>query len=254
MSRAAGLDWASSDRDAFARLDPRTRLLSALALIVTIAMLKPMPALIAALALAVLLAALARLDLHATLHRLLHLEGFMLVVLLLLPLTVPGTPFVQVGPLTASAEGVARAFAIILKANAAVLIVLALVAPPGTVRIGHALARLGVPDVFVQVFLFTVRYVDLFAEERARLSTAMRVRGFVPRLDRHTFVTYGRLVGALVLRSLDRADRVHAAMRLRGFTGRVHRHETLAFAPIDALAALACLALVLLLLMIGWAA
>jgi cobalt/nickel transport system permease protein len=240
MSRSAGLDWANSDRDVFTRLDPRTRLLTGFALVLTIAMLTAIPALLAAVALGLALAAAARLEVRATLHRLLHLEGFMLVVLVLLPITVPGTPLAQVGPVSMSAEGFGRAVAILLKANAAVLVVLALMAPLGTVRIGHAMARLGLPDSFVQVFLFTVRYVDLFAEERVRLWTAMRVRGFAPRLDRHTLVTYGRLVGALVLRSLDRADRVHAAMRLRGFAGRVHRHETLEFTRHDGVAALLC--------------
>jgi cobalt/nickel transport system permease protein len=236
MTMTSGFDGAANGSGLLARLDPRTRLLAALALAATTASLPSVGPAVLALALAVGFAIVAGIDRRETLHRLAHVEGFMLVLLVVLPFVVPGRPLLSVGTLVASVEGATRALVIALKVNAAVLFVLALVAPLGTAAVGRALHRLGVPDKLVQLFLFTVRYIDVFAAERTRLTTAMKVRGFVPRFDRHSLTTWGRLIGTLVLRSVERAERVARAMRLRGFDGRIHRVDSLAFGRADVMA------------------
>jgi cobalt/nickel transport system permease protein len=55
-----------------------------------------------------------------------------------------------------------------------------------------------------------------------RLRVALRVRGFRARADRHGYRTAGHVVGAVLVRGADRADRVGEAMRARGFDGRFH--------------------------------
>jgi cobalt/nickel transport system permease protein len=50
----------------------------------------------------------------------------------------------------------------------------------------------------------------------------MRARAFVPRSDRHTWNSYGWLIGMLLVRSLARSRRVFGAMRCRGFQGRLY--------------------------------
>jgi cobalt/nickel transport system permease protein len=52
------------------------------------------------------------------------------------------------------------------------------------------------------------------------LRIAMRVRGFRPGSNRHTWRSLGYLVGMLLVRSLERAERVRAAMLCRGYTGQ----------------------------------
>ncbi len=86
--------------------------------------------------------------------------------------------------------------------------------------LGHALGRLGVPWKLVYLLFFTVRYVDVLNREQHRLRAAMRMRAFRPRNNLHTYRTYGYLVGMILVRSLDRAERIVAAMKCRGFRGR----------------------------------
>lgn len=204
-----------------ARLDPRIRLVVAIVFIIGVISLKTIAWQALGLAAAVGLVALARLPLAAMRHRLLHVEGFMLAVLVLLPLTVPGHPILAVGPVSISEAGMVRALAIALKVNAAVLATFALLASLEPVRLGRAAAQLGVPHKLVHLFLFVVRYVGVFQAETNRLLEAMRARGFVAGSNLHTWRTFGNLAGLMLVRSLDRAERVEEAMRCRGFSGRL---------------------------------
>jgi cobalt/nickel transport system permease protein len=210
---------APAPRSLVARLDPRTRVVLALLFAVAIVAVETLPALGLALGGALALAVLARLKPSLLLRRMLALEGFMVVVLALLPFSVPGTPLVEVAGIAASAEGLARALAIILKANAVVVAVLALLGSLEVVALGRALGRLGAPQRFVHLFLFTVRYVAVLEREYRRLRLAMRARAFRPTTGLHCWRSVGYLFGMLIIRSLERAERIDAAMRLRGFTG-----------------------------------
>lgn len=204
------------------RLDPRTRVVAAAAFALAAVAAQGVAAQGLALALAMTLAVLAHLPLARTLRRLVTLEAFMLAAVATLPFTVPGTPVAALAGLEISAEGLRRALAIGMVANAVMLAVQALLGSLETVELGHALARLGAPDRLVALLLFTVRYIDVLQQEYARLRLAMRARGFRPRTGWHTWRAYGWLVGMLLVSSLERSERIHAAMRLRGFTGRFH--------------------------------
>ena len=127
---------------------------------------------------------------------------------------------------------------------------LALVGDLDPVVIGHALHRLRMPTVLVQLLQFTVRYVGLIDAELDRTRIAMRARGFVPGTNWHTYRSLGYALGMLLVRSLERAERVLCAMKCRGFSDRFPVLDTLHFRRIDAgLAALTMLALTGLLLL-----
>ena len=175
------------------------------------------PALLAA-ALALLLFALARQPLPW--RRLLHLEAFLLLLFVTLPFTIEGRPVLSLGPLNASAEGVTRAMVLAGKVTASVLLIALLIGGQDPLRLGRALAGLGLPDALVRLFIATARYIGLIGAEARRLHDAMRARGFKARSNLHTWRSYGYLIGMLLVRALERADRVEDAMRLRGFTGR----------------------------------
>jgi len=202
-----------------AALDPRTRIVAAVVWAFAVVSFENLAVLTAAVATALLTARLAALPARATATKVLMMDGFVVALLVLLPFTTPGTPVATIGPFTASAEGLHLALAIALKANAIVLMLLALVGTLEPPALGHALARLRVPASLVHLLLFTVRYVAVLTDETARLRTAMRARAFAPATNRHTLRTYGYLVGMLLVRAAERAERVLDAMKCRGFDG-----------------------------------
>jgi cobalt/nickel transport system permease protein len=232
------------------RREPRLRVMLAFAFALLTVSLQRFVPLAMALVLACSLALSAGLAPRLLLRRLLALEGFMGVLLILLPFNVPGETLLQLGPFGASREGLLQSLAILLKANAVVLALLALVGTLEPVTLGHALARLRVPDKLVHLLLFTVRYLGVLHEEYRRLRQAMRTRGFRARSDLHTWRSLGWLMGMLLVRSLERAQRIVAAMKCRGFNGRFYLLDGRPWRPADthfAFAGLAVLSLILLL-------
>lgn len=199
-------------------LDPRSRILAAVLFAAVAVTLQRVDSLLAALLLAVVLAAAAELQLRPTLRRLAAIDGFMLVMVAALPFTMAGEAVLPGWPL--SAAGLAESARILARVNAVGLALLALLGGLGTVRLGHGLAALGLPDRLVQLFLMTVRYIAVIDQEYARLRLAMRARGFRLTSAPRSWAAVGTLFGMLLVRSLDRAERVQAAMRCRGFSGR----------------------------------
>jgi cobalt/nickel transport system permease protein len=84
------------------------------------------------------------------------------------------------------------------------------------------MATLGIPDKVVQLFLFTYRYIHVIHEEYLRLLRALKIRGFEPGTNLHTYRTYAYLVGMLLLKSYERSFRIRQAMLCRGFQGRFY--------------------------------
>lgn len=203
-------------------VSPSIRVGTAVAFAIATVALDRLPLLALALAIAVVLAALARLPAASTARRLAGMDAFMLCVLVFLPFAVPGTPLFAVAGLSASAEGLRQAAAIVLTANAIVLAVLALVGTLEPVSLGRALAALKVPDKVVHLLLFTVRYIAVLKSEYQRMVLAMRARGFRGRGNRHTWNSFGWLFGMLLVRSFERSERIQAAMKCRGFSGRFY--------------------------------
>jgi cobalt/nickel transport system permease protein len=202
--------------------DPRVRLLTALFFALLTVNLNGLPALLVLLGVALALALASGIAPSLLLQRLLALEGFMLVLMLFLPFTVPGELWFRLGSLSASQEGALQALTIFLRAHAVVILLLVLVGTLDPVKLGHALAQLRLPDKLVHLLLFTVRYLGVLHAEYSRLRQAMRTRGFKARSDRYTWRVLGWLMGMLLVRSLERSRRIHDAMKCRGFNGRFY--------------------------------
>jgi cobalt/nickel transport system permease protein len=218
---------------AISRLDPRTRIVAALVFSLLLALSNRFAVLGLGLAVALAAVLAARLKPGATLRRLAALNGFMLLLLAVLPWSVPGAVLWKCGPLAITREGLCLAAAIALKGNAIVLLLMVLLGTLDIVTMGHALRHLYVPEKLTHLLLFTVRYIDVLEREFQRLTAAMRIRGFRARVSWHTYRSYGYLVGMLLVRSLERAERIVAAMKCRGFRGRFYLLDHFHFSRAD---------------------
>lgn len=203
------------------KLDPRLRIVAAVVFAAAVVSLSDFGALLAALAFALGLMRFANMETRKTLRRMVAMDGFIVFMLLMLPFTVPGDPVFFVFGYPATAEGLMQAAEIGLKANAVVLAMMALVGSMESVTFGHALHRLKVPENLVHLMLFTVRYIEVLRLEFDRLRNAMKARGFRPSNSRHTYVSYGYLVGMMLVRAMERSERILQAMKCRGFAGQI---------------------------------
>ena len=223
-------------------LDPRVRILAALIFGLTAVSLHSLAVLALALVLSLVLLSLSRLPVRRTLKRVAMVDGFVVFMLVLLPFTVPGDPILTLWGHPASWQGLARAAQIGLTANAVLLGLMSLVGTMEPVTFGHALHRLRVPESLIQLMLFTIRYVEVLRQEYLRLRAAMKVRGFRPGTNWHSYRSFGYLVGMMMVRAIERSERLLGAMKCRGFSGRIVLLDDFRCTRADALfgLALAC--------------
>jgi len=231
-------------------LDPRMRIVLAAMFAVVVVALSDLMALTLAVVVALTLLPLSGLPAKQTLKRMAGMDGFIIFMLLLMPFSVPGTPIITVFGFSASWEGLWQAVEITLTANAVILALMCLVGSMEPVTMGHALHALKVPERLVQLLMFTIRYIEVLREEYMRLRSAMRVRGFQPGTNWHTYRSYGYLVGIMLVRALERSERILGAMKCRGFTGRFVLLERFRMSERDWVFAAFMVAVLMLLIMV----
>ncbi len=102
-----------------------------------------------------------------------------------------------------------------------------LVGTTGFTAICRTLERLGIPQIFAVQLLFLHRYIFVLADETSRASRARELRSCGKK--GLGISSFGSLVGHLLLRTWQQAERIHNAMLSRGFTGRIHSHRQSGF-------------------------
>jgi len=202
------------------QLDARVRVLCVVAFALLVVLSPSFSVAIVALVLGLSAVYVAKLNIKRTLRRVIAMDLFMVFLIVILPFTTPGEAIFSVAGVSASWEGLRHALLIAAKANAVVLSLLALVGTMSASQFGHALSRLRVPDKLVHLLLFTVRYLDVIGQEYKRMRRAMQARAFVMQANRHTWRSIGYMIGMLLVRALERSERVMNAMKCRGYQGR----------------------------------
>lgn len=198
------------------KLDPRAKMLVAAGFSLIVAMGSNRLMLGLALALGILCVITARLPLRHIIGRLAIVNVFIAFLWIMLPWSLQ----TQEGwSLSIDPIGLRTTVAVTLKANAIVLVMLGLVSTSPMVRLLHGLHHMRVSNKLVHLLMFFFRYIHVFNQEYSRMRMAMKVRAFVPRTNMHTYRAMAHLVGMLLVRSYDRAERVYQAMLCRGFTG-----------------------------------
>ncbi len=112
--------------------------------------------------------------------------------------------------------------------------------------------ELGIPKKLVHLFFFTQRYIHVIYSEYVRLRDAMKIRGFTPGTNFHTYKSYAYMVGMLLVRSCDRAQRVHNAMLCRGFKGSLYSLSDFSIKSTDVFSFVIMLGLIIVLGVLEW--
>jgi len=111
--------------------------------------------------------------------------------------------------------GVVSLFTILLRVYLCVMAALILVAVTPLSEITQSMRRLKIPHIFVIVFEMTYRYIGVLFEEAHSMYTAYTIRS--PGAKGIRMRDMGTITGQLLVRSVDRADRVYIAMKCRGY-------------------------------------
>ncbi|MCC5911159.1 MAG: hypothetical protein JJT76_12050 [Clostridiaceae bacterium] len=141
---------------------------------------------------------------------------------LLLPfLTLMSIPLVFGGGFPPTFERYQFALLLILKALSVSLIMMIMILSQPLQQLLSALSHMHLPPFVVSIFFLSYRYTFLLWENLKKIQRALLSRLFRSSLHKNSFKTYGEVVGGMLIKSIDRSEKVHRAMISRGFTGRI---------------------------------
>jgi cobalt/nickel transport system permease protein len=204
------------------RLDPRVKIITAAMFSLVVALTYEMAILFVSAVSAIAVLVAARLSLKKVFWRLIVVNGFILVLWLLLPFTTPGKTLFTLFGFEATVEGVDYAVLITIKSNTIFIACITLLSTCSVFKLVHALRYLYVPNKLVHIFFFSYRYIHVINLEYLRLTNAMKARCFIPRNNLHTYKSFAYLIGMLILKSYERSSRIYNAMLCRGFKGKFY--------------------------------
>lgn len=215
------------------RLDARAKALATAAFLIAVMSFPrhEISALIPFFLYPVMLLSYGRIPLAPILRKVAIASPFAIIIGIFNPL-LDREPVLAIGTLTLSGGWISF-LSILLRFVLTVGAALTLVAVTGLFRLGAGLEQLGVPRIFINQLLFLYRYLFVVVDEGATMFRAVQMRA--PGLRALPVRVYGGLTGHLLLRSIDRAGRIHRAMVARGFDGEIKTGEPTTFHARDAL-------------------
>jgi cobalt/nickel transport system permease protein len=147
-----------------------------------------------------------------------------------LPFTVPGEILFTIpilGGLAVSLEGTIRFISVLVKSWISIQAAILLVAVTPFPDLMWGLRALRVPQPLVTIVSFAYRYLFVMSDETLRLLRARAARSAVVTGQRGggsllwRGKVAGRMVGSLMVRSLERSERIYQAMAARGYRGQI---------------------------------
>jgi len=126
------------------------------------------------------------------------------------------TPVMQIAGVAVSG-GVLSMLTILLKGVFSLMASFLLISTTSADEICLGLRKIHFPKILTSLFLLTFRYISVLLEEVSTMTEAYSLRA--PGQKGIHISVWGTFLGQLVLRTMDRADRLYDSMRLRGFSG-----------------------------------
>jgi len=246
-----------SDRDSFIhKLDPRTKLITALVFILAVTTTPPTrwQVFVLYLFLIATLILLSRVPILYVLKRSLVIIPFVALVTISIPFVkegeVVGSYNVWLWQVSVTYSGLQVFWNILAKAwlsilslilltsttKKAWLSILSLILLTSTTKFTSllkGLEQLRMPRVMVMLLSFMYRYIFVLVDEVMRMKQARDSRNFGGR-RLWQIRTIGNMIGTLFIRSYERGERVYAAMLTRGFDGQIRTLNQLNFRQTDA--------------------
>ncbi|MDV4151829.1 energy-coupling factor transporter transmembrane component T [Clostridium sp. AL.422] len=97
---------------------------------------------------------------------------------------------------------------------------LLLIVTTGINNLVCGLKKLKIPNILTMQILMLYRYIILIMEEFYRVKSAYELRTIGEKSM--TMKDYGQIIGQMLLKTIDRSEKVYESMKLRGFEGDLY--------------------------------
>jgi cobalt/nickel transport system permease protein len=219
------MDTLASGDSFLHRLDPRAKVITTLLFIVAVVSFDKyaLSAMTPFFIYPIALISLGVLPAGYVLKKVLLVSSFAILVGIFNPL-IDRQILMQIGSVGISGGWISF-LSILLRFMLTVTAAFILVCLTGFNAVCGALMKFGVPRPFVVQLLFFYRYMFVLTDEAERMARARSLRSFNARpMQLAAFIP---MVGHLLLRTLERAERIYRAMCCRGFDGHIRIIKTM---------------------------
>ncbi len=236
------------------RLDPRVKLVGFSALLLAVIAVHHLWLLLALFLFGIGLALFSKIPLQAVAGRVwLAVLGFTGLIALPAIFLTPGRA-VAILPLLAwpvTGAGLTSAAFLVLRAETAATIVLALILTTSWHRLLRSLRWLRLPPAAVVILEMTYRYLFVFLNTASHLFESRRARLLGPLEPADQRSSASAMAGVLLDKSFSLSSEIHLAMQARGFRGEVLLLDDLAMRAVDWLQLAALLSIATLAILVG---
>lgn len=201
--------------------DERFKISSLALLIVSIALLPDVLLASIGFIIAVIFLLLSKIPVAFVFRQLRWVLLFLLLFIIVMPLTTAGDYLVKIGAIGISRQGIRLAVLISLRALSICLLIFPMIGTAEFHKSIKALHRLKLPNILVQMLIFSYRYIFIFMEAHRRMFTSAGARLFEKKTNIFTFRTMGNLTGMLLIRCFEKTESVYNAMVSRGYKGEI---------------------------------
>jgi len=206
------------------RVDPRTKLVAAVGILVSVLFSTNMAYPLALLAICVGTTAAVGVPLRLIALRLTAPMGIALVLVVLKAFLTGSTPLWSINlagwPIAATREGLRDGLLIATRMLGAMSVVFLLSSVTPAHGIFRAMRALGAPQGWVEIALLMYRYIFVLLDLTADVTSAQRVRLGYAGLRRGLH-SAGLVGGTVILRSMDQAVQTNQAMKVRCYRGDI---------------------------------
>ncbi len=235
LERALFAEDISSRRGLFQSLDPRTKLISVLALLISVNLSRSLLIIGAVYLFILLLAVLSNIPMSVFVRRVwLALPFFTGVIALPALFMTPGAALLHLPlGLVITRTGLTTVLFLLLRVSTSVSLTLLLILTTPWNTILSALGVLRVPDVFILILGMTYRYIYLLLHTANDmfLSRKSRMVGRLSTAENQTMLA--AISGTLLNKSLAMSSDVYLAMQSRGFRGTMVTLKPFSMRPRD---------------------
>jgi len=125
------------------------------------------------------------------------------------------------------------ALLIALRANSIIIFALLVFHNKSLFDIATGMQTLRFPDKLVSLFFFVGKFIIIIKQEFNTTKKVMRVRNFQAKTDLFSYKVYANVIGMLIVKCFDRAEKLKNTMILRNFQGRIYQSKKESFSKTD---------------------
>lgn len=233
------LDMLSYKNTIIHRIDPRIKLIVTFVFILTVVSFPKyeLSGMIPFFLFPVMLSSLGDIPVKFILKKLLVVSPFVIFVGVFNPLLDTATMHEFYG-IKISGGWISFA-SIIIRFILTISSALLLIATTSFPGVCYGLQRLSLPNVFVSQMLFIYRYIFVLMDETMTIVRARNMRSFGKRgAGIKVFIN---IIGVILVRTIEKAERIYRAMLSRGFDGRLRSSKKYRITFKDLLIAMLCI-------------